>query len=59
MGVNEVPSQHQRLCTQIRVVERTHGDGKRVVSRGIDGVRLVCLQGHVNAAVLLCKIVDG
>ena len=57
MGVNEVPSQLQRL--RRRIVERTRGDSKRAVSRGMDGVRLLCLQGHVNAAFLLCEIVDG
>ena len=38
MGVNEVPSQLQRLRTQRRIVERMCGDSKRAVSRGIDGV---------------------
>ena len=32
MGVNEEPSQLQRLCTQEQIVERTHGDGNRAVS---------------------------
>ena len=61
MGVNEVPSQLQRLRTQRRIVERTRGEGKRAVSHGMDGVRLLCLQGHVykDPAFLLCKIVDG
>ena len=36
-------------------MERTRGDGNRAVLRGVDGVRLSCLQGRANTAFLLCK----
>ena len=44
MGVNEVPSQLRRLRTQGGIGERMRGDGNRAVSRGVDNVRLLCLQ---------------
>ena len=47
------------VYTQGRIMDRTHGDGNRAVSRGLNGVRLSCLQGRVNTAFLLCKIADG
>ena len=60
MGMNEVLSQHRRLCRQGWIMERTCGDGKRVVLREVKDAWLSCLQGCVNAAflktgILLCK----
>ena len=55
MGVKEVPSQLQRLRTQRRIVERTCGDSKQTVSRGMDDVRLLSLQGHVTPLSFFAK----
>ena len=58
MGVNEVPSQLQRLRTQGRM----HEDGNWAVSHGVNGLQLSCLKERANVVfvvVFFCKMADG